>query len=109
MEGTRKRRNKSPTKKSPTKKLKRLVTTKTDKIPSPIKLTKGKCENMTNFWNEPNLNKIVEHLKKYGFHGEYDVIKDMFPATSISIIGLQKIFQQFSRWSEPIKEDPKDK
>lgn len=99
-------RRKSPTK-SPTKKEKRLCKTKeTEKTPPT--LVKGKSDNV-NMWTEPNLTKLIDYVKKNGFHGEYDEVRKLFPHYAISEYGLQRTFQQFSRWAEPIKDDPKDR
>ena len=102
---------KSPTKTSPTKKGNRVYKKKAsiDSTPPALTLMKAKCDNRTNLWNQANLNKLIDYLTKNGFHGEYEEVRKMFPVTSISESGLQKIFTQMSRWAEPIKDDPKDR
>ncbi|XP_046451567.1 uncharacterized protein LOC124199694 [Daphnia pulex] len=100
---------KSPTKpRSPVKKAKRVRKAVIERAPitTPATLRKTKCENITNVWTEENLSKIIDYVRKNGFHGEYEEVRKMFPINAISEVGLQKIFMNMSTWAEPVKEDP---
>jgi hypothetical protein len=103
---------KSPTKpRSPVKKAKRVRKAVIERAPitTPATLRKTKCENITNVWTEENLSKIIDYVRKNGFHGEYEEVRKMFPINAISEVGLQKIFMNMSTWAEPVKEDPDER
>jgi len=105
--------SKSPTKRSPAKKAKRVYKKKAEieiaPIPTSVTLSKAKCDNLAHLWTEANLTKIIDYLRKNGFHGEYEEVRKMFPINAISEGGLQRIFAQMGRWAEPIKEDPNER
>ncbi|EFX68265.1 hypothetical protein DAPPUDRAFT_301496 [Daphnia pulex] len=77
-------------------------------VTTPATLRNTKCENMTNFWTEANLSKIIDYVQINGFHGEYEEVLKMFPINAISEVGLQQIFMKMSTWAEPGKEDPNE-
>lgn len=62
-----------------------------------------KTEPRTALWTEEYLVRLIDHMKKNGFDGDYSTIQKMFPNFSENTI--KGFFNQLSRWHEPIKDD----
>ncbi|KZS08870.1 Uncharacterized protein APZ42_027048 [Daphnia magna] len=96
---------------TPVQKVKRKRTRKRFNLDtSPLnKKPKIRYDSRETVWDDENLSKIIEYLKTNGFHGEYEEIRKIFPTNLISETGLREMFQELSRWSEPLKDDSKER
>lgn len=93
----------SPKTKSPVKERKDKRVSKKRRI-EPLNMQTTKYDGKVGLWTDEHLTKLIEHLKINGFDGDYLTIHHMFPNFSENTI--KSFFNQLSRWSEPVIEDP---